>query len=916
MKIAPFAVWTLACVASMGADAALSWSGETPAPGGGYPRMAQLASGALVLGVDDSDAIRIYKSTNGGDTWTDPAGGAPAIPDPSGVNEKVGNVFPLGLPNGDLLVACRHLNDTDNYDPSPDGIKFFNIDIHRSSDGGKTWSYLSSPLNDPRSPGGGVAADQSEGAWEPFLYPYSPSEIWCLYSRQNAGRDSHPLFLNMKRSTDGGATWGAEETVVGVSQFGSSGSAGMGSVARAGNGDLIVVFETQSPNGNWFSIGMVRSTNNGASWSSVSTVYDRPGTGVYGAGAPYIVNEDGTLVVSYQQGDSNNQQMGYVTSADNGNTWSGNTDLFGLGSLWNSLFVDADGTLYGLTSGVKFKKHYPAGEPTYTNQPFRLFAGHSGKVLDVNFADPNPPNGTLVHQWSQHGGDNQKWILHDGGNGYFSLEPVSGPGKRLTADPDAAQGAALYIWDANGGDSQLWYAIEELGYYKLVSKVSGRVADLLGSGTDDGTPAVLWESLGGGNQLFAALMADGSQLNPFRNFTKEPQYKIINKNSGLVLDVAGPSAADGANIHQWSYYAGTGQKWAIHKMAGGAFWLEPEVAPGKCFQLDGWSTANGANITQWTYDGNDNKKWLVQAVPGDSYFKLRNKHSGKVAEAESGSLNNGANIQQWESNISNDDNQKWSFVPVSPFAVPTEPLLGNLFPGRISLDPGSVGNDQAISETATPSPFVSYTAAAGNGTPSYLWEYNLDGTAWFAAPAPNTAATYTAPNMQGLYAGDTPTYWRRRAVDGVYTNHSNIATILVLMDADTDGMADSWELQFFPSLASGIPGADPDGDGMDNFAEYGLGGNPTNSADTGHPISFEPDGAGGFLYIYPRRTSPSGLEYQLQTTGDLVSGTWTNGGYVELPNPGTLNAGFEAVTNQVPDDASPEKFIRLLIGSR
>jgi len=125
--------------------------------------MGQTTEGTLLLGLDSSDGILIYKSTHSANTWISPTAGVSAVPDPAGVNEHVGNVCPLGLPNDDILIGYRHLNDTDDYDPSPDGIKFFNIEIQKSSDGGTNWNHLSSPLNDPRSPGGGVSADQCDG---------------------------------------------------------------------------------------------------------------------------------------------------------------------------------------------------------------------------------------------------------------------------------------------------------------------------------------------------------------------------------------------------------------------------------------------------------------------------------------------------------------------------------------------------------------------------------------------------------------------------------------------------------------------------------------------------------------------------------------------------------------------------------
>lgn len=110
---------------------------------------------------------------------------------------------------------------------------------------------------------------------------------------------------------------------------------------------------------------------------------------------------------------------------------------------------------------------------------------------------------------------------------------------------------------------------------------------------------------------------------------------------------------------------------------------------------------------------------------------------------------------------------------------------------------------------------------------------------------------------------------------------------------------------------------DDDGDGLKNLYEYSIGGNPTNAADTGNvPIAgIINDGGTNFVeYVYARRIgSESELSYYLELNDNLVSGSWTNVGYIALPA-APIDAEFEAVTNRVQIlDAS--KFIRLKIDS-
>ncbi len=105
-----------------------------------------------------------------------------------------------------------------------------------------------------------------------------------------------------------------------------------------------------------------------------------------------------------------------------------------------------------------------------------------------------------------------------------------------------------------------------------------------------------------------------------------------------------------------------------------------------------------------------------------------------------------------------------------------------------------------------------------------------------------------------------------------------------------------------------LTGPDDDFDGLDNLAEFALGGNPTNPSVNGHAPAIVSQGS-GLRYVYPRRKD-AGLLYWLETSSNLVSGAWTNAGYTVLPDTGAYDADFESVTNAIPI-MREETFIRL-----
>ena len=59
----------------------------------------------------------------------------------------------------------------------------------------------------------------------------------------------------------------------------------------------------------------------------------------------------------------------------------------------------------------QFIRHaYPPNQSL--NGIFQIQSKYSSKYLDLSLADgPKTANGTNVHQWDWHGGDNQRWLL-------------------------------------------------------------------------------------------------------------------------------------------------------------------------------------------------------------------------------------------------------------------------------------------------------------------------------------------------------------------------------------------------------------------------------------------------------------------------------------------------------------------------
>jgi hypothetical protein len=148
--------------------------------------------------------------------------------------------------------------------------------------------------------------------------------------------------------------------------------------------------------------------------------------------------------------------------------------------------------------------------------------------------------------------------------------------------------------------------------------------------------------------------------------------------------------------------------------------------------------------------------------------------------------------------------------------------------------------------------------------------------------------------------------------DDIYTTYSG--RLLNEGGTLTVGAAEGYELwvENF-GLTAGVNDGladNPDGDALNNLYEYGLGGNPTNSADIGYVPTFGND-SGTMIYVHAQRSDDSLLSYYLETCDDLVTGTWANSGY-SVTGTNVTGGTFDFVTNAV-STAADQTFVRLVI---
>lgn len=136
--------------------------------------------------------------------------------------------------------------------------------------------------------------------------------------------------------------------------------------------------------------------------------------------------------------------------------------------------------------------------------------------------------------------------------------------------------------------------------YTIINRNSGLALEIPGSSTSAGTTIDQNTYTGANNQLWN-LVAVGGGL-----------YKIVNLNSGLVLDDLNKATANESPVGQYSWNGGTNQQWSITLSSG--YYTIKNVYSGLVLDVYRKSTATGAKVDQYASNGGTNQQWTIQEV--------------------------------------------------------------------------------------------------------------------------------------------------------------------------------------------------------------------------------------------------------------------------------------------------------------
>jgi hypothetical protein len=173
-------------------------------------------------------------------------------------------------------------------------------------------------------------------------------------------------------------------------------------------------------------------------------------------------------------------------------------------------------------------------------------------------------------------------------------------------------------------------------YFLIVNKPTGLVLDVKGASHNAGTEVIVWDRHGNDNQVWYQDPLTGT---------------IRNKHSHLCLDI------NGSNRLVVNHYqpGDPNQQWHYDKHRKT---IGNRTNSNKVLDIVKGATHKGAEVCQWDHHGNDNQKWKIEPLPV-KYFFIKSALNDKVLSIEGASKSHGAKVVMHQQGDHSADNQLW-----------------------------------------------------------------------------------------------------------------------------------------------------------------------------------------------------------------------------------------------------------------
>ena len=263
---------------------------------------------------------------------------------------------------------------------------------------------------------------------------------------------------------------------------------------------------------------------------------------------------------------------------------------------------------YSDVAQKKFKVTY-LGDGFYS-----IIASHSDKSLDVE--NSSKKIGTNVRQWEYTGADSQKWVIKDNKDGTYSIISKCNGLYIDVFNAQARNFTNIQMCNSNGLNAQ------KFKFVKANTTSSGGT-----TGSEDQNPP----AIKGTKTVEDGVYAIRSSINP-----------------RFVLEVAGASQYNSANVQLYEYAAGNQKRFKVTYEQDGYYSIIA-MHSNKSLDVKDASRKKGTNVWQWEANGTDAQKWVIKDN-NDGTYSIISKCNGLYVDVFNANATNSTNIQMCDGN--------------------------------------------------------------------------------------------------------------------------------------------------------------------------------------------------------------------------------------------------------------------------
>ena len=317
---------------------------------------------------------------------------------------------------------------------------------------------------------------------------------------------------------------------------------------------------------------------------------------------------------------------------------------------------------------IFISKPEQTGKQTISNGDYRILTSmNTAQSFDIDGGSKE--DGAKVQIWCDINSLQQKFEIKYAENGYYKIISKNS-GKILTLENEYPMyGTQIIQKEDKNLDTQLWIIKEmDSGLYSIVSKLENLALSV--NNENDGTRLTLREQDNSQNIKFVIV---DEQIEEKADTSLVDGYYYITLPSNKVIDINGASFYDGANAQIWDRGAVQQQKFHVTRVPNTNYYKMVAVHSAKTIQVQNSDIYVGTNVNQGTDNGKDNQYWYLIDC-GDGYYNIVSKSNNLYLQTVD-RTQNASNIQVGYNNRSDNIRFRfdpWYVVEFGPFEIETK----------------------------------------------------------------------------------------------------------------------------------------------------------------------------------------------------------------------------------------------------